>query len=48
MHKENFLSSWPREDGNAGWMKEAREDESKDGKREVERRGEDGDQRKVS
>ena len=40
MHEENFLSSWPREDvehtveGRKNMNKEAREEESKSGKRE--------------
>ena len=44
VHEENFLSSWPREDvedtveGRKNMNKEAREEESKSGKREVERK----------
>ena len=53
MHEENFLSSWLREDVEG--MEErrkhreekAREEESRRGKRKVEREGENGDQEKV-
>ena len=50
MHEENFLSSWLREDvkeGQAemqGWRKKAAEDENKNGKSEVEREEENGNQ----
>ena len=53
MHEEKFLSSWLRKDVEGTEEKrekmkeEAKEEENKSGKREVERRGENGFQEKV-